>query len=96
MLQHILRSKQNLRVGVFVNDFADHNIDARVLERSAPEKILDMSGGCMCCPSSSDVFEQSMWSVLKEDSEIDYMVCLESAQLHPRIALRDIVQRRRS
>lgn len=48
LLNHVLRHRQDTRVGVLVNDFGDINIDAMLLDGQA-DSTQALSGGCLCC-----------------------------------------------
>lgn len=59
LLQHILKSHEHQKkVAVIVNDMAELNIDAAIVESSgahegaivqAKKEIISMSNGCICC-----------------------------------------------
>ena len=57
VLKHIIDSKHNLRIGAVVNDYAEHNVDTRLLDRSAADKLVGLQGNCLCCPISDSSFQ---------------------------------------
>jgi len=63
LLQHLLQNTEGVRVGVVVNDLADVNVDAKLVQRGAgqfgdglPEDMIELSNGCACCSAGDDLF----------------------------------------
>jgi len=73
LLKHILENKQNLRVACAVNDFAELNVDARLIADQPNQDVIELTNGCLCC-SLKDEFESSIASVLRQRRDLDYLV----------------------
>jgi len=63
LLKHILESKDhNLKVAVIVNDMAELNIDASLVEKSglvqAKKEIVSLQNGCICCTLRGDLIRE--------------------------------------
>lgn len=54
LVNHLLRTADDRRVAVLVNDFGDISIDAQLIE-SAEGDVLHIAGGCMCCTYGDDL-----------------------------------------
>ncbi|SDC08319.1 GTPase, G3E family [Terribacillus halophilus] len=59
LLNHLLGNKQNLKIGVLVNDMSEINIDAHLLEQGGlkrtDEKLIQLENGCICCTLREDL-----------------------------------------
>ena len=63
----MLENQKGLRVAVIVNDMADVNIDAKLLQMNSgdnemmfskqKETFVELSNGCICCTLRQDLFE---------------------------------------
>lgn len=77
VLNHILNSRDGLRVAVIVNDMSEINIDAATVKNEvsfnrAEEKLVEMSNGCICCTLREDLLEEI--ERLAHEGKYDYLV----------------------
>jgi len=56
LVQHILRNREGLKVGVVVNDVAEMNVDSEVLNLDDADGIVGLQNGCVCCSGRDDLF----------------------------------------
>lgn len=77
VLNHILHNRDGRRVAVIVNDMAELNIDASLIERSGSlsktdEQLVEMSNGCICCTLRDDLLREVR--ALAEAGRFDYLL----------------------
>jgi len=95
LLQHVLKNKEGLKVGVVVNDLAAINIDAALLSNrgggtlSADDGhgIIELENGCVCCTGADDLLhslEHLQEIAGKRRSPWDHIVIESSGVAEPR------------
>ncbi|GKY92633.1 hypothetical protein MPSEU_000233400 [Mayamaea pseudoterrestris] len=55
-LKHLLENKEQLKIGVIVNDLASVNIDSKLIAGSAKGDMVELQNGCACCSSADELF----------------------------------------
>ena len=75
LLQHILHNAEDKRIAVIVNDMAEVNIDASLVEEQSDlvqteESLVEMSNGCICCTMRSKL-EACLMTADEEGAYLD-------------------------
>lgn len=78
LLNHVLSSREGLKVAVIVNDMSEVNIDAQQVAAGpaelsrTEEKLVELSNGCICCTLREDLLEEV--SRLAREGRFDYLL----------------------
>lgn len=59
LLTRLLHEASGIRYGVLVNDFAAINVDAKLIQDIAPDRIA-LTNGCVCCTISDDLLSAAL------------------------------------
>jgi G3E family GTPase len=85
LLKHILCNVEGIRVAVIVNDMAEVNIDAALVDqadlRQEKERVVELSNGCICCTLREDLL--STITDLAAQNRFDYVVIESSGISEP-------------
>ena len=84
LLTNILNNRQGLKVAVIVNDMAELNVDASLLQNAVEtdENLVSLSNGCICCTLREDLF-LSLSKLATCGEELDYVVIESSGISEP-------------
>ena len=86
LLQHILHNAADRRIAVIVNDMAEVNIDAALVEEQSDlvqteERLVEMSNGCICCTMREDLLTEV--KALADGGRFDHLVIESSGISEP-------------
>lgn len=70
-LKYLLENKENLKIGVIVNDVASVNIDAKLVSGQTAD-MVELQNGCACCSLADELF--SSVDKLLQGRELDAIV----------------------
>lgn len=71
VLNHLLTVGHGRKIAVILNDFAELNIDSRLV-RHADQRLVEMSNGCICCTLRQDLVDELRG--LSETEGLDYIL----------------------
>lgn len=89
VLNHLLRNKIGVRLGVIVNDFGAVNIDA-LLVAGQVDSTISIGNGCVCCVADVDELDSMLARLSQRGSGIDAIVIEASGLAEPRELIRMI------
>lgn len=77
LLKHMLESNEHkLKIAVIVNDMAEINIDAALIEQTglvqAKKEVISMQNGCICCTLRGDLIREI--NRIQELGTFDYVI----------------------
>lgn len=73
LLNHLLRNKDNFKIGVIVNDFGKINVDALLVEAQT-DTTLELSNGCICCSLEDEGLDDALGQLAHRGSRLDYII----------------------
>ena len=85
LLRHILTNKHNLKIAAAVNDFAEVNIDSKLVkEMPSHNSVVELTNGCLCCSIAGE-FRTAVWKLLQDADigKINYLVIETSGVTDP-------------
>ena len=85
LLRHILTNKHNLKIAAAVNDFAEVNIDSKLVkETPSHNSVIELTNGCLCCSIAGE-FRTAVWKLLQDADigKINYLVIETSGVTDP-------------
>lgn len=87
LLEHVLGNSEGRRVAVIVNDMAEINIDAQLLQRGGgavtqvSRQMVALSNGCICCTLREDLLTEV--ARLAREGSFDYLLIESSGISEP-------------
>lgn len=85
LLRHILTNKHNLKIAAAVNDFAEVNIDSKLVKATpSHNSVVELTNGCLCCSIAGE-FRTAVWKLLQDADigKINYLVIETSGVTDP-------------
>ena len=96
LLKHILTNRSNLRIAAAINDFAELNIDEKLVKNVADgaERVVELSNGCVCCHLLDDL-KDAVFKLLEtggavDTDEVNYLVVETSGVTDPMSVIRTL------
>ncbi|MFT4303974.1 MAG: GTP-binding protein [Candidatus Woesearchaeota archaeon] len=84
LINHILKTKKNMRVALIVNDMAAFNIDGQNVSdkiSQTEEKLVQIQNGCICCTLREDLFKEV--KKIAKENKYDYLIIESSGISEP-------------
>lgn len=81
LLNTLIRSRQEIRFAVVVNEFGALGIDGALVERS-DDSVIELSNGCLCCTVRGDLIE-ALAGLAERRESFDHVVIETSGLADP-------------
>jgi G3E family GTPase len=81
LVNHLLASEPDRRIGVLVNDFGEIDIDSRLIVGAAGG-VVSLANGCICCSMKNDVV-QAVVRVLEHQTPPEHLLVEASGVSNP-------------
>jgi len=96
LLKQILTNRSNLRIAAAINDFAELNIDEKLVKNVAggAERVVELSNGCVCCHLLDDL-KEAVFKLLEtggavDTDEVNYLLVETSGVTDPMSVIRTL------
>ncbi len=73
LLNKILAANNGLRIAIIVNELGDVGIDGGLIEQTAPDDMLELTAGCICCTIRGDLLA-GLARILQRDNPPEYLI----------------------
>lgn len=73
LLNHLLQNRQDKKMAVIENEFANYAFDADLLDNNAAAAIRTISAGCICCTHNSALSE-AVAQLLENEGEFNHII----------------------
>jgi G3E family GTPase len=81
LVNHVLRSAEDRRIAVVVNDFGSINIDAELVV-GVEGDVMQLSNGCICCSMRSGVMD-TIFQLAERSPQLDHVLVEASGASDP-------------
>ncbi len=72
-INDILLKNKGIKIGLIENEFGDVSIDARLLDNSLPESIVELNNGCICCTIFNE-FSLALQELVKKHDHLEQLI----------------------
>lgn len=72
-INHILKLNQHVKIALIENEFGEVSIDSRLLTDYKPERILELTNGCICC-SIFNEFSLTLQELVKNHDYLEQLI----------------------
>lgn len=92
LIQHVLRTVQNKKIALIINEFGDLGVDRDFLkgcgdETCTEDDMIELANGCICC-TVADEFIPTMKALLERDERPDHIIIETSGLALPQPLVR--------
>ncbi|MBK6689346.1 MAG: GTP-binding protein [Deltaproteobacteria bacterium] len=81
LVNHLLKTAADRKIGVLVNDFGEINIDAELIVGTS-EGVISLANGCICCTMQGDL-QKSVLAVLERTPRPEHLLVEASGLSNP-------------
>ena len=72
-INHLLVCNKDVKIGLIENEFGDVSIDARLMDDSMTDRIVELNNGCICC-SIFNEFSLALQELVKKHEHLEHLI----------------------
>jgi G3E family GTPase len=72
-INHLLKWNRSVKIALIENEFGDVSIDSKLLTDYKPERILELTNGCICC-SIFNEFSLALQELVKSHDHLEQLI----------------------
>lgn len=72
-INRLLMQNQGVKIGLIENEFGEVSIDSRLLTDYKPERIVELTNGCICCTIYNE-FSLTLQELVKQHRHLEHLI----------------------
>lgn len=72
-INRLLMQNQGVKIGLIENEFGEVSIDSRLITNYKPERIVELSNGCICCTIHNE-FSLTLQELVKQHQHLEHLI----------------------
>ncbi len=90
LLNHLIQQNKTKRFVILENEYGEANIDGRLLNQEAENRLFELSNGCICCTLNDDLGAVLM-EISRNKTSFDHLIIEATGIANPADIIRNFV-----